>query len=62
MTVLPEVSVSEEIKQGKLARLRWEEGEIEVAALMIWSKGRWLSPTLSAFIETARKALKKNWC
>ncbi len=62
VTVLPEVSVSEEIKQGKLARLRWEEGEIEVAALMIWSKGRWLSPTLSAFIETARKALKKNWC
>jgi DNA-binding transcriptional LysR family regulator len=58
ITILPEVAISEEIERGKLARLRWEEGNLEVSILMIWSKGRWVSPTLNAFMEIARKALK----
>lgn len=58
ITILPEVAVSEEIARRKLARLRWEEGNLEVSILMIWSKGRWVSPTLNAFMEIARKALK----
>jgi DNA-binding transcriptional LysR family regulator len=61
ITVLPMVSVSEEIKKRKLTRLAWEEGEIEAAILMIWSKGRWLSPTLNAFMEIARRVCKENW-
>ena len=59
ITVLPEVSVSEEIKKGQLTRLRWEEGQLEVAVLMIWSKERWLSPTLKAFMEVIRT--KGSW-
>jgi DNA-binding transcriptional LysR family regulator len=58
ITVLPEVTVSEEIEQGKLIRLAWEEGELEVAILMIWRKEKWLSPTLAAFMEIVREALK----
>ena len=54
ITILPEIAVAQEIAQGRLAALIWEEGEIEVAVLMIWYKERWLSPTLSAFINTAR--------
>ncbi|MGO9572454.1 MAG: LysR family transcriptional regulator [Desulfomonilaceae bacterium] len=59
ITVLPEVSVSEEIKKHKLIRLPWEEGQLEVAVLMIWSKERWLSPTLKAFMEVIRS--KGSW-
>jgi DNA-binding transcriptional LysR family regulator len=59
ITVLPEVSVSEEIKKRKLTRLAWEESPLEVAVLMIWSKERWLSPTLKAFIDTVRT--KGSW-
>jgi DNA-binding transcriptional LysR family regulator len=59
ITVLPEVSVSEEIKKRKLTRLRWEEGQLEVAVLLIWSKERWLSPTLKAFMEIIR--MKGSW-
>lgn len=58
ITILPEVSVAEDIERGKLISLAWEEGKLEVAVLMIYSKGRWLSPTLRAFMEIARKALK----
>jgi DNA-binding transcriptional LysR family regulator len=60
ITILPEVSVSEDIHQGKLARLAWEEGELEVAIFMIWSKARWVSPALSAFMEITRKGLKAS--
>jgi DNA-binding transcriptional LysR family regulator len=59
ITVLPEVSVSEEIKKRKLTRLAWEESPLEVAVLVIWSKERWLSPTLKAFMETVRT--KGSW-
>jgi DNA-binding transcriptional LysR family regulator len=58
ITILPEIAVSEEIEKGKLVRLRWEEDNLEVSILMIWSKGRWVSPTLTAFMEMVRKALK----
>lgn len=61
ITVLPMVSVSDEIKKRKLTRLAWEEGELEAAILMIWSQGRWLSPTLMAFMEIARRVCKENW-
>jgi DNA-binding transcriptional LysR family regulator len=61
ITILPEVSVSEDIERGKLIPLAWEEGRLEVAVLMIWSKGRWLSPTLEAFMEIARKILRMGW-
>ncbi len=61
ITILPEVAVAEDIEQGKLMRLPWEEGEIEVAVLMIWSRERWLSPTLTAFMELARTVLKETW-
>ncbi len=61
ITVLPEISVTQEIEQGKLIRLPWEGGKLEVALLMIWSKARWLSPTLRAFMEITRKVLKASW-
>ncbi len=60
ITILPEVAVSEDIESRKLARLNWEEDDLEVSVLMIWSKARWVSPTLSAFMEIARKALKSS--
>ncbi|MEW6530199.1 MAG: LysR family transcriptional regulator [Thermodesulfobacteriota bacterium] len=60
ITILPEVSVSEDIKNGKLARLAWEEGGLEVAILMIWCKMRWVSPARNAFMEIARKTLKSE--
>jgi DNA-binding transcriptional LysR family regulator len=61
ITILPQVSVSEEMETGKLSLLAWEEGKLEVATLMIWSKSRWLSPTLSAFLEIARRVLKQSF-
>jgi len=58
ITILPEITVAKDISEGKLAALSWNEGVLEVAALMIWYKDRWLSPTLTAFMGTVRGVLK----
>jgi DNA-binding transcriptional LysR family regulator len=55
ITILPEITVAEDISQGRLSALPWAEGELEVATLMIWYRDRWLSPTLSAFMKTVRE-------
>ena len=59
ITILPEVTVTQDIAQERLAALEWEEGKLEVATLMIWYKDRWLSPTLSAFMEMTREVLSR---
>lgn len=57
ITALPLVSVIGEIQQGTLSKLAWREGEFEVAVLMIWSRERWLSSSLTAFMDITRKHL-----
>lgn len=60
ITVLPEISVTEDIARGRLAALAWEEKKLEVATLMVWYKERWLSPILKAFMGITREVLKKK--
>jgi DNA-binding transcriptional LysR family regulator len=61
ITILPQVAVSEELESRKLVRLPWEEDDLEVSALMIRSKGRWVSPALTSFMAIAREAARKGW-
>ena len=56
ITVIPEIAVREELKQGKLVRLDWSE-ESEAAVLMIWHKEKWISPAMGAFMESMRKVV-----
>lgn len=60
ISILPKVSVAEEVASGKLVVLTWEEGALEVANLMIWYKERWLSPTLLAFMEMTKEELSEE--
>jgi DNA-binding transcriptional LysR family regulator len=60
VTILPQVFVSDEIARGSLTELAWEAGPFDVAVLMIWNKMRWLSPSLSAFLEITRD-MAKRW-
>jgi DNA-binding transcriptional LysR family regulator len=58
ITVLPEISVEQELRAGRLALLPWEEGKLEVAVLMAWHKHRWVSPTLETFMDLVRAQLR----
>ena len=60
ITILPEITVAQDIAQGRIRALKWEEDCLEVAVLMIWYKEKWLSPTLKAFIQIARASFVKS--
>lgn len=54
VTIIPEIVVHDEWRNGELAKLAWEE-ELETGICMIWHKEKWFSPALSAFMENFRK-------
>ena len=60
ITILPEITVARDISQGLLAALPWADENLEVAMLMIWYKERWVSPTLTAFMEMAREVFHEG--
>jgi len=58
ITILPEIAVANDIDQGRLTVLPWNEERLQVAVLMVWYRDRWLSPALSAFMEVVKEVLK----
>lgn len=59
ITILPEVTVAEDISRGLLAPISVADEQLEVATLMIWFRNRWLSPSLNAFMEVSRELLNE---
>ncbi len=57
VTIMPEITVKDEIHEKKLVVLPWSEEMLETAILMIRHKDKWISPTLSAFMEDAREVI-----
>ena len=60
ITIIPKITIGQELKEEKLAIIDWQEDPLEAALLMIWYKVRWHSPTLRAFIEVSRSVLKSE--
>ena len=56
VSVMISVAVEAEVRDGKLAALRWEE-RFEVFTQMVWHGKRWKSPVLRAFLETTREVV-----
>ena len=57
ISILPEIAVSQELDAGKMASINWSEGVLEVGLLMIWSREKWLSPSLTTFMEMTRESM-----
>lgn len=57
VAVLAAVSVAEEVRSGRLVTLSWAEPGFRVSTQMVRHKDKWLSPTLQAFVDTAREVL-----
>jgi DNA-binding transcriptional LysR family regulator len=58
VTLIPKMSVKQEIAQNTLTALSWSQDNLETGILMIWHKDKWLSPTLQAFMDTVKEVLK----
>lgn len=57
VSVLPEVTVGEELEKGELVALRQRGAEMKVDTQVVRHRGRWLSPTVQAFLGTSRELL-----
>jgi DNA-binding transcriptional LysR family regulator len=60
VTVIPEITVRNELDGKELAPVNWTENYIESAVLMIWHRDKWLSPALAAFMDTARSIIRRT--
>jgi DNA-binding transcriptional LysR family regulator len=59
IAVLPVMVVARELAQGQLRALPWQQDNFQVYTQLAWHKDRWLSPALTAFLETSRGILKE---
>jgi DNA-binding transcriptional LysR family regulator len=57
LTVLPAVTVTAELSQGRLLKLPWSGPDLTVVTHMVWHKDNWLSPALDAFLSLTREML-----
>ncbi len=54
VTLIPEIAVRSELRQGSMARLNWAD-ELEIGILMIRYRDKWQSPAVEAFMDAARQ-------
>ncbi len=57
ITVLPQITVANEVAAGALAVLPWSGPPLEVVAQLVRHKDKWVSPALGAFLDIARDVL-----
>lgn len=55
VALLPEMSMKEELREGKLVALPWDLSDVSFSAQMLWHREKWISPSLAAFIECAKR-------
>jgi len=60
ITIIPEISVKNELQAGRLTKLHWFEDPIRANVLMIYMKQKWISPNLMACIEMFRDMFNSN--
>lgn len=56
ITVLPLVTVQEELKRKELVNLCWQGPEFNIVTQIVYHKNKWLSPSMSAFIDLVHQS------
>jgi len=57
ISMLPQMTVEQEIAAGQLEDLGWTGSDFNIYTQMIYHKGKWLSPALTALIQLSREIL-----
>lgn len=58
ITILPHIYVVNEIESGILCQLPWHENHFKMYSQVVYHRDKWLSRTLSAFLEIVRKYIE----
>lgn len=57
ITLLPKAAVEEEVAQGKLIVLNWQEPDFGIVSQVLYHKDKWLTPALKAFLKLSKDML-----
>ncbi|MCP4115787.1 MAG: LysR family transcriptional regulator [Desulfobacteraceae bacterium] len=60
IAMMPDIAAAGEIARGNLSPLNWEDDAMEAAVLMIWHRGKWISPLLKNFMDTVRTVFRNS--
>ena len=58
ITLLPAVSVSDEVNSGKLIPLNWAGPDFGIISQVIYHKDKWISPALKEFLKLSHKYMR----
>jgi len=61
ISLLPKIVVEEDINRGELIKLNWTDTPIDIEALMIFHREKWMSPALLALEKIILSALPDNY-
>lgn len=53
--VLPAFVVAQELANGQLVALPWDDQPMRMVTQLIWHRDKWLSPALTAFLQVTRE-------
>lgn len=56
--VLPEVSVLQEVSEGRLIPLKFDTRDFKIVSQLLYHKDKWISPALSEFIRLSKQILE----
>ena len=57
---LPDITVANELAQGRLRTLQWEDHRFEEQTQLLHHRDKWISPALQAFLDVTREVLCGN--
>jgi DNA-binding transcriptional LysR family regulator len=59
LAVLPKVTITRELRSRELAMLAWQGPSLDMSSQLVWHAKRRTGATLQAFLDLARKTLKR---
>lgn len=59
IAALPTMVVEQDIKQGRIVELKWENNIPPIFTHIAWHKDKWMSPPLAGFIELTQQHFQK---
>lgn len=60
ISILPQIAVEDEINQGLLKRLAWQNFDFNIFTQMLYRKDKWLSPALTVMIGLVKETFQVN--
>jgi DNA-binding transcriptional LysR family regulator len=60
LTLCPQVSVEEDLKENRLIRLNLMHTHDEVSLIMIWHAEKWCSPLLKYFMRLSEEVMSES--